>query len=186
VATEKTVQGNAPTAISYLFGTLIDLYVTAILLRVLLQWVRADFYNPVCQFLVTLTNPPLKPLRRVIPALGRLDTAAVLLMLVLEFFSVWLANRLSSTPLGPAAIALFSVTKLAAALLMTYFFLIIAAVILSWVGAQLRHPVIPLVFQLTEPVLRPFRRVIPPIAGIDLTPIFALIAIRFLLLLIGW
>ena len=177
---------NTTGALSYLITTLIDLYITAVMLRLLLQWVRADFYNPVCQFLVALTNPPLKPLRRLIPALGRLDTAAVLLMLVLEFFSVWLSSRLSSSPLGPAEIALFSVTKLAATLLMTYFFLIIAAVILSWVGAQLRHPVIPLVFQLTEPVLRPFRRLIPPIAGIDLTPIFALITIRFLLLLIGW
>ena len=76
--------------------------------------------------------------------------------------------------------------KLAATLLMTYFFLIIAAVILSWVGAQMRHPVIPLVYQLTEPVLAPFRKFIPPIAGIDLSPLFALITIRFLLLLIGW
>jgi YggT family protein len=81
---------------------------------------------------------------------------------------------------------LFSLVKLFAALLMTYFFLIIASVILSWVGGQMRHPVIPLVYQLTEPVLRPFRKVIPPIGGLDLSPLFALIAIRFLLLLIGW
>ena len=73
-----------------------------------------------------------------------------------------------------------------ATVLLTYFFLIIAAVILSWVGGQMRHPVIPLVFQLTEPVMRPIRRVIPPIAGIDLSPVFALIGIRFLLLLLGW
>jgi YggT family protein len=180
------MQSNGLNALAYLFGTLLDLYITAIMLRVLLQWVRADFYNPVCQFLVTVTNPPLKPLRRIIPTFGRLDTAAVVLMLALEFLSVWITSRLGSAPLGPAAVAVFSVTKLLATLLMTYFFLIIAAVILSWVGGQLRHPVIPLVFQLTEPVLRPFRKLIPPIAGIDLSPIFALIAIRFLLLLIGW
>ena len=76
--------------------------------------------------------------------------------------------------------------KLAATLLMTYFFLIIASVVLSWVGAQMRHPVVPLVYQLTEPVLWPFRKIIPSIAGIDLSPLFALIAIRFLLLLIAW
>jgi YggT family protein len=69
---------------------------------------------------------------------------------------------------------------------MTYFFLIIASVILSWVGARMRHPVVPLVYQMTEPVLLPFRKVIPSIAGIDLSPLFALIVIRFLLLLIGW
>jgi len=180
------MQTNGLNALTYLFGTLLDLYITAIMLRVLLQWVRADFYNPVCQFLVKVTNPPLLPLRRIVPAIGRLDTAAVVLMLALEFASVWVSSRLGSAPLGFAVIAVFSVTKLAATLLMTYFFLIIAAVILSWVGGQFRHPVVPLVFQLTEPVLRPFRRLIPPIAGIDLTPLFALIAIRFLLLLIGW
>lgn len=180
------MQSNGLNAVSYLVGTLLDLYITAFMLRVMLQWVRADFYNPVCQFLVRVTNPLLVPLRRVVPSFGRLDTAAVVLMLGLEFVSVWVSTRLSSSPLGPAEIATFSVIKLVATLLMTYFFLIIAGVILSWVGAQLRHPVIPLVYQLTEPVLRPVRKVIPPIAGIDLSPIFALIAIRFLLLLIGW
>ena len=180
------MQSNGLNALAFLIGTLLDLYITAIMLRVLLQWVRADFYNPVCQFLVTVTNPPLMPLRRVIPPIGRLDTAAVVLMLVLEYLSVWISSRLASAPLGLAEVAFFGVTKLLATLLMTYFFLIIAAVILSWVGGQLRHPVIPLIYQLTEPVLRPFRRFIPPIAGIDLSPIFALIAIRFLLLLIGW
>jgi len=81
---------------------------------------------------------------------------------------------------------MFSVVKLVMTLLWTYFFLLIVAVILSWVGQRSRHPVIPLVFQLTEPVLRPIRRVIPAIAGFDLSPLFALIAIRFLLLLLGW
>lgn len=180
------MNSNGFNAVSYLVGTLLDLYITAVMLRLLLQWVRADFYNPVCQFLVKVTNPLLVPLRRVVPAFGRLDTAAVILMLALEFFSVWIISRLGSNPLGPAQILVFSATKLVATLLMTYFFLIIAAVILSWVGAQLRHPVIPLVYQLTEPLLRPIRRVIPPIAGFDLSPIFALIAIRFLLLLLGW
>lgn len=177
---------SSTNAFSYLVGTLLDLYITAILLRVLLQWVRADFYNPVCQFLVKLTNPALVPLRRVIPSIGRIDTAAILLMLALEFLGVWVVSRIASTPLTPAGIVVFSVTKLLATLLVTYFFLIIANVIISWVASAARHPVIPLVYQLTEPVLRPFRRLIPPIAGIDLSPVFALIGIRFLLLLLGW
>ena len=144
---------NGANAFSYLIGTLLDLYITAVMLRLLLQWVRADFYNPVSQFLVKLTNPALLPLRRVIPALGRLDTAAVVLMLALEMLNVWIVSRIGSTPLPAGAIVLFSITKLLATLLMTYFFLIIAAVILSWVGGGLRHSVVPLVFQLTEPVV---------------------------------
>jgi YggT family protein len=177
---------NGASAFSYLVGTLLDLFITAVMLRLLLQWVRADFYNPVCQFLVKVTNPALLPLRRVIPSIGRLDTAAVVLILALEIFGVWVVSRIAASPLAPAHIVLFSITKLLATLLMTYFFLILAAVILSWVGANLRHPVIPLVYQLTEPVMRPIRKIIPPIAGIDLSPVFALIGIRFLLLLLGW
>jgi len=78
------------------------------------------------------------------------------------------------------------VTKLAMAVLWLYFFLILAVVILSWVGKQLRHPIIPLMYQLTEPVMRPLRKLIPPIGGIDLSPLFALIGIRFLILLLGY
>jgi YggT family protein len=178
--------GSGTNAFSYLVGTLLDLYITAILLRLILQWVRADFYNPVCQFLVKITNPVVLPLRRLVPPIRQVDTASVLLVLTLELFSVWIATQISSNPMSFEQIVLFSMVKLTATLLLTYFFLIIASVILSWVGAQMRHPVIPLVYQLTEPVLRPFRKVIPPIAGIDLSPLFALISIRFLLLLIGW
>jgi YggT family protein len=177
---------NGANAFSYLVGTLLDLYITAVMLRLLLQWVRADFYNPVCQFLVKVTNPALVPLRRVIPAIGRLDTAAVVLILILEIFGVWIVSRIASSPLDPVQVMFFGVTKLLATLLMTYFFLIIAAVLLSWIGGSLRHPVIPLVYQLTEPVMAPIRKVIPPIAGIDLSPVFALVGIRFLLLLLGW
>ena len=81
------MNGSGTNAISYLVGTLLDLYITAVLLRLILQWVRADFYNPVCQFLVKITNPVIVPLRRVIPSIRSLDTASVLLILALEFFS---------------------------------------------------------------------------------------------------
>lgn len=180
------MNSSTVNAVSYLIGTLIDLYIAAVLLRLLLQWVRADFYNPLCQFLVKVTNPALVPLRRVIPSIKRLDTASVVLMLALEILGVWIISRLGSTPLNGQQIVAFSAIKLMMTLLMTYFFLIIASVILSWLGRGMQHPVIPLVYQLTEPVLRPFRRIIPPIAGIDLSPLFALIAIRFLILLLGW
>ena len=180
------MNGSAVNAISYLIGTLIDLYVAAVLLRLLLQMVRADFYNPLCQFLMKVTNPVLVPLRRVIPSIGRLDTASVVLMLVLEILGIWIISRIGSTGMNLQQIVAFSAIKLIMTLLLTYFFLIIASVILSWVGQKMRHPIIPLVYQLTEPVLKPFRKFIPPIAGIDLSPLFALIAIRFLILLLGW
>lgn len=176
---------NSGNAFVFLLTTLIDLYVTAVLLRLLLQWVRADFYNPVCQFLVRVTNPLLVPLRRVIPSIGRVDTASVVLMLVLEFAGTWLATRLAPGIYPLSQVLAFSMLKLLMTLLWTWFFLVIAAVLLSWLGRGARHPVVPLVHQLTEPLLRPVRRVIPPIAGIDLSPLFVLIAIRFVLVLLG-
>lgn len=180
------MNGSTASAFSYLIGTLIDLYVAAVLLRLLLQWVKADFYNPFCQFLVKVTNPVLVPLRRVIPSIGRLDTASMVLMLVLEFMEIWLISRIGSTAINIQQIVAFSAIKLMMTLLMTYFFLIIASVILSWIGQRTHHPIVPLIYQLTEPVLRPLRKFIPPIAGLDLSPLFALIAIRFLIVLLGW
>jgi YggT family protein len=177
---------NVGRALSFLVGTLIDLYTTAVMLRLLLQWVRADFYNPVCQFLVKITNPLLIPIRRTVPSIGRLDTASVLLMFTLQALGTWLISRITPLPMDATQILLYALVKVGITLLMTYFILIIATVILSWVGARAQHPLIPLIYQLTEPALRPFRRVIPPIAGIDLSPLFALIVIRFLLLLLGW
>ena len=177
---------SGSNALTYLIGTLIDLYVAAVLLRLLLQWVRADFYNPLSQFLVRLTNPALVPLRRLIPSIGRLDTASVVLMLTLELLAAIFISNIAGQDFTWQQIIAYSVIKLLMTLLMTYFFLIIVSVVLSWVARGARHPFVPLVFQLTEPILRPIRKLIPPIAGIDLSPLFALIGIRFLILLLGW
>jgi len=177
---------NPTGALNYLVSTIIDLYIAAIMLRLLLQWVRADFYNPLCQFLVKATTPVLVPARRVIPSIGRLDTASVVVMLLLELIQLVIINQLSQAGFDLQFMLLFALRKLVVTLLMTYFVLIIARVIVSWIGSQSRHPLIPLIYQLTEPVLRPFSKLIPPISGVDLSPLFALIALRFLLLLLGW
>ena len=177
---------NPTGAVNYLISTMIDLYIAAIMLRLLLQWVRADFYNPLCQFLVKVTNPVLIPARRIIPSIGRLDTASVVVMLLLELIQLIIISQLSQAGFELQFMLLFALRKLVVTLLMTYFVLIIARVIVSWIGSQSRHPLIPLIYQLTEPVLRPFSKLVPPISGVDLSPLFALIALRFLLLLLGW
>ena len=177
---------NLTAALVYLISTLTDLYVSAILLRLLLQWVRADFYNPLSQFLVKVTNPVLVPARRLIPSIGKLDTASVVVMLLLQLAQLVIINLISQTEYGFQFLLLFAMQKLLVTLLLTYFVLIIARVIVSWIANQSNHPLIPLVYQLTEPVLRPFSKLLPPIGGIDLSPLFALIALRFLLLLLGW
>lgn len=177
---------NWSASLIYLISTITDLYVTAILLRLLLQWVKADFYNPLSQFLVKVTNPVLVPARRLIPSVGKLDTASVVVMLLLELLQLVIISLLSKTDFGFQFLLLFAVRKLLIALLLTYFVLIIARVIISWFASQSRHPLIPLIYQLTEPVLRPINRVLPSMGGVDLSPLIALIALRALLLLLGW
>ena len=177
---------NPTGALIYLISTITDLYVAAILLRLLLQWVKADFYNPLSQFLVMITNPVLVPARRIIPSIGKLDTASVVIMLLLELAQLLIISQLSQAGFELQFLLLFAVKKLLLTLLMTYFVLMIVRIIVSWVASQSRHPLIPLIHQLTEPVLRPFNKLVPPINGIDLSPLFALIALRFLLLLLGW
>jgi len=177
---------NLPAALIYLVSTITDLYVTAILLRLLLQWVRADFYNPLSQFLIKVTNPVVVPARRIIPSIGKLDTASVVVMLLLELLQLVIIGLISQTEFAFQFLLLFAMKKLLVTLLLTYFVLIIARVIVSWIANQTRHPIIPLIHQLTEPVLKPFSKLLPPLGGVDLSPLFALIAVRFLLLLLGW
>ena len=177
---------NGARALTYLVSTILDLYIVSVLLRLLLQWVRADFYNPLCQFLVKITNPLLIPLRRVIPSIGKLDTAAVVLAMLLQFSSLVIISLINSFPLNWPQLLILAFTKLLMAVLWLYFFLILAMVILSWLGGRGRHPIVPLIYQLTEPVLRPFRKLIPSLGGIDLSPLFAIISIRFLILLLGY
>ena len=177
---------NPGGALIYLISTITDLYIAAILLRLLLQWVGADFYNPLSQFLIKITNPVLVPARRIIPSIGKLDTASVVVMLVLEMLQLIIISLLGQMEFSIPFLLLFAIKKLLLTLLMTYFVLIIARVIISWVASHSSHPLIPLVYQLTEPVLQPFSKLIPPVGGIDLSPLFALIALRFLMLLLGW
>ena len=100
---------NPSAALIYLITTLTDLFITAILLRLLLQWVKADFYNPLCQFLIKVTNPVLIPLRRVIPSIGKLDTAAVVAMLLLELIQLLIIGQIAGADFQLQFILLYAV-----------------------------------------------------------------------------
>jgi len=110
----------------------------------------------------------------------------VVVMLLLELLQLVFIGLISQTEFAFQFLLLFAIQKLLVTLLLTYFVLIIARVIVSWIANQTRHPLIPLIYQLTDPVLKPFSRLVPPLGGIDLSPLFALIALRFFLLLLGW
>ena len=159
--------------INFAFGALVALVV----LRVLLQLVRANFYNPVCQFLYKATNPVLMPLRKVIPAWRNLDVAAVLLAWLLSAIKLALLYALAGQRLGLAGLALMAFADLIDFVLMLYLGLILVRVLLSFISVERSNPIVPLVFQLTEPVLGPIRKRLPSLGGIDFSPMLAWLAI---------
>jgi YggT family protein len=177
--------GSVNNAFAFLVETLFSLYLAALLLRVLLEAVGADYYNPISQVLLKITEPLVAPLGRVIPRIGRFNTAAVVLMLILQLIAVFLVLMLNGMTLPLLDLLTVSVMRLVRLLLTMYLVLILAEVILSWVGGGMRHPIIPLIYQLTRPVLEPIRKVLPSLGGLDLSPLVALIAIQFLMILIG-
>jgi YggT family protein len=159
--------------INFAFGALVALVV----LRVLLQVARANFYNPVCQFLYKATNPVLMPLRKVIPAWRNLDVAAVLLAWLLSAIKLALLYALAGHRLGIAGLVLMAFADLVDFVLMLYLGLILVRVLLSFISVERSNPIVPLVFQLTEPVLGPIRKRLPSLGGIDFSPMLAWLAI---------
>ena len=164
--------------VEFLINTLFSLYIMAVLLRFLLAIVRADFYNPVSQFLVKVTNPPLLPMRRIIPSAGRIDTSALLLMLLLQMAALGLIALLRGSEISVGALLILSIAELLALLLNVFLFAILIQVIMSWINPGAYNPAVSLLYSLTEPVLGPCRRLVPPFSGIDLSPLVALIAIQ--------
>jgi YggT family protein len=149
-------------------------------LRVLLQWVRANFYNPVCQFFYKATNPVLVPMRKAIRPWRNFDLAGALVVWLLVWIKVWLLFALMGRAPGFSGSLVLGLAELIGFVLMLYFWLILVRAILSFVGQDSRHPMVPLIVQLTEPVLRPVRRMLPAMGGIDLSPLLVTVVIFLL------
>ena len=165
----------------YLLQTVLSLYLVAMLLRFLLQLVRADFYNPISQFLVKITNPLVIPLRKIVPGFGGLDVASLLLALLLQLagiIALLLVNGLGLPNIG--LLLVWSVLGVVGLLVNMYFFALLAMIILSWVAAGSRHPAIFLLYQLTEPVMAPVRKMLPAMGGMDFSPILVFILINII------
>jgi YggT family protein len=164
-------------SILFLIRTLGDLYVMTFVLRFLLQWVRADFYNPLAQFVVRATNPLVVPARRLIPAAGGVDLPTLIAMVLLEAALIWTMFALVSVTVAPVAFVLYVVLRLISTTLYLYMLSIFLYVILSWIAPGGYHPVGRMLADLNEPLLWPLRRILPPIAGLDLAPMLAIILI---------
>lgn len=156
----------------YIINTLGTLYISLVLVRFLAQLVRADYYNPISKALVKYTNPLLVPLRKVIPGLMGIDLAALVLAILLQ--AVLLQSVLLIAGLGlfnPFTLLLWAVVALLKLLAGIYFWGVIVLMIASWVAQGSRNPALTLLQQILEPVMAPFRKILPPLGMLDLSPI---------------
>ncbi len=170
--------------IIFLIQTLFGLYILAVLLRFLLQLVRADFYNPISQFLVKATNPPLKVLRRIIPGLGGIDLASLVLAWLLKSIEILLIILVSGSAVNLLAPLLWAIPELVELVINIYFFGILIQVILSWVSPGSYNPAVALLYSLTAPIMRPAQKILPPMGGLDLSPMLVLIGLVLLKMLL--
>jgi YggT family protein len=172
-------------ALLFILRTLFDLYVLTFVIRLVLQWSAADRRNPLVEFILRVTGPLVIPLRRVLPPMGRIDTATLVALLALQAAGTYLLVSIGCVG-EPALWQILSLAVLGAAKLVVKVFVgaIIVYVILSWVSPGGYNPVAAVVAAIAEPVLAPFRRLIPPIGGIDLSPLFAIVGLQALSMLI--
>jgi YggT family protein len=168
----------------FLIRVLSHLYLLLFLLRFIMQWIRADFYNPLAQFIVRATNPLVVPARRLIPASSGIDLPTLVLLVLLEVIATWLLLYVASSPATLIQFAVFVLLRLVSLTLSLYTWTILVYVILGWISPGGYHPLTMMLAELNEPVLRPIRRLLPPISGLDLSPLIAVILIQALSLAI--
>lgn len=167
----------------FLIDSLFGLYICAVLLRLMFQVVRADFYNPLCQAIVTVTNPVLRPLRRYIPALLTIDTASVLLILALQLINTYLVTLVMGVSPNLGGLLVVAVAEIANKTVWILMAAVIAQIVLSWVSPGGYNPVIGVIQALSEPLLRPARGLLPPLGGLDFSAMVVVIGLNLILML---
>jgi len=170
--------------IIFLLDTVFSFYIIAVLIRFLLQWVGGDFYNPISQFLVKITHPILRVLRRYIPAIGKVDTSSIVLLVVLQMISDSIVLTLKGLSFSFAALTLLSFSQLISLLINVFVFAVFARAILSWINPGTFNAASNLLYSLTEPLLTACRRIVPDLGGIDLSPLIVLVGLQLTKMLI--
>ena len=171
----------------FVVGIVFGILIFSVLMRLVLQIVRADFYNPISQFLFRFTKPMLLPLRRVIPGLFGIDMAAVVLLIFLEALEIVVTHLLQGLGLHTPLLFLSElVGMIIQHTAQLFIFSILIMVVISWInpGASY-HPIGQLVHQIAEPLLRPARKILPPFNGIDLSPILVIIFLAAIMFLVA-
>ena len=168
---------NVTQALVFVVNAVAQLYLFVLLLRILLPWLGADYRNPITQAIMKITSPVVVPLRRIIPPVGRVDTATVLVAFIIQYLLILLILLIFGRTADVGTIALTAVVDLVLLLLRLFVFAIIIRVILSWISPGGYNPALAIIHALTDRVLLPFRRIIPPLGGLDLSPLVAIILI---------
>jgi len=166
----------------FLITTLFDMYLFLLAVRVLLAYSGANYYDPVIQFVVRLTDFAVKPLRRIIPNVHGIEISTLLFILALEFVKYFLITSIGSIPISIIGIVVIAFADSLKIFLLTFFYSIIAQAILSWV--QPMSPVIMMLYRINAPIMRPIQRLVPNVGGIDISPIPAMILLQLTIILI--
>ena len=169
----------------FLIDVLFSMYIGAVIIRLLLGYARADFRNPLSQFLVKITNPVLIPMRRFIPSIGKIDTSAVVLAFALTAIKTVLLLLLTTGNSFFPASLFVAFGELLKTIVMVYIFALILQAVLSWIGNTNGNPVAPLVNSLTAPIVRPLRKFVPIIGMMYLSPFVAILLLNILLIIIS-
>lgn len=175
---------NTSNALFYLISTLFEVYLWIVMLRMILQVVRADFYNPISQLVWQLTQPIVLPLQKVFPKWRQYDTAAAVVLFVVAVVYVFVATAFMGYNVSILGALWYAVLKLIVLALNLCTFALVIQAILSWVGPGVNNPAGSILWSINEPMLRPVRRVIPPFSGLDLSPLIVIVALQFVKLLI--
>ena len=171
---------NTTNAVFYLVTTLFNLALWLWMLRVILQAVRADFYNPVSQLIWKLTRQPTDALRRVIPPYRNFNIAAALMLLVLAIAYIYVAVGLLNFRISFLDALVQAILKLLVLAVNLYTFTVFIQAILSWLGPGVNNPASNILWSMNEPLLRPVRRIIPPLSGLDLSPLIVILVLQVL------
>lgn len=173
------------TALSFLINLFFDLYILVLLLRLLFQKFGAHWFNPISQFVIRLTEPVLKPMRRFLPGFKGFDLAIIFLALALEMIEVWLLGLLQFRMwLHPLGVLIISIGNLCIKVVNIYIYAIIIGAIISWLPLLQNNPLAEIIRLLTNPILNPLRRRISPKSGFDFTPLIAIVILFLMNILI--
>lgn len=168
----------------FLVKTLSNLYLLLFLLRIVLQWVHADFYNPLSQFVIRATDPLVTPIRRIVPRTRLVDMPTLVVLVALEALATWSLLSIASVPVPLGIFVYYVALRLVGLLVWLYIVGIFVYVILSWVSQGGYSPIARILHDIVNPLLSKFRRYIPPIGGLDLSPLVVLILLQALALLL--